>query len=523
MSSITSTPSLAQDAEKLKTLPPRNEATFQAILEAAKDPNRDVRALTAWTLAQIGKPEARPALDALAKDPVPEVRAAALRALREMLPPGSKIEVMLDVPVENDGLRLEALAAARSLLFEQRDKLIEAARKSASATERAMALQALEIDPPDRSRPLLTAALKDPQASVRAAALIALGATLRADSGPAADEELARIILPFLTERTSDASFLVRAAACEALGRAGLKTPGGELIAAVDDDHFFVRRAAIQAAGRIGDPSAVPAVQGRLADKDYTVRAAACAALGEFSGVLSSAPLLSDRLADDTIEVRDAAQAALLRFPPATVYEVVLKYADDVARAEVRHRAWQLLGAGLFPGARELSFGHLNDPDVVVLGNSLRILRTLEDRRMIPRVLVLLHYDDRHAAPGDPVPEEAYQAAILFKLEEPVSSAVFALNTFVKYAKFPPMSLPPPPFEPSAQLALWAVQYLAALDRNETLPVMEDVFEVSKANPQMGTLIGATLERLTGLKHPVPPPPVETGAYFINVKDAGEK
>lgn len=492
--------------EKPALLHPRNEETYQAILKAAQDPNRDARAAVAWSLARMGRADARATLDALAADPAPEVRAAALRALREILPPRSAITVTLTVPVDDSALRHEALVAARTLLFAQRAELIQAALKSDQALERERAVQALELDAAASGRAALEGALKDPAAPVRAAALRSLGASGDPAVGP--------LLLAGLGEKSAEPSFLVRAAACDALARLGAKPTPAELLAAVDDTHFLVRRAAIRALAQLREPAGVPAVHGRLTEADYTVRVAACAALGELIAPGSPAPLVA-RLSDEAPEVRDAAFAALGKFPPELACAAVLRNAD-IKDAGVRGRCWQLLGEYARPETREPAFACIDDKDLVVRTCAWRILRKLEDRRVIAPTIALLRMRLSFPAPPDPLGDEAYRVATCFKLREPLPDTMFMLN----YVANPPATMPavPPPFSPSMDLVMGGIRYMGALEHQPAVPLLETLFKSWQDDATRGPELSAILEKLTGRPHPVPKRAPEYGVFFIDAR-----
>lgn len=491
--------------------PPRNEATFRAVLAAAREPNRDVRCEAAWALGRMGRVDAQPALEALVADAVPEVRAAALRALADLLPRGGSIVVTMAVPVEDPITRRAALVAAGNLLFNQREELIRRALAGEDPLEKIMALEALRLTPSAAAKPLAEAALKEARADVRAAALRAFG--LCAGAGGAAQ------VVPFLVERSSSESFAVRAAACDALREMKPPKPPPALLAAAADEHFLVRRAAIRAIVATGDPAALPAAQTRIADSDYTVRLTVCKELGEFIDG-SSAPLLAKRLADEVSEVRDVAAASLALFPPETVFACLGEYLDDAARVDSRRRAWRLLGEYAYPPSADAACAHLRDADGDVLGCAFRVMRKLSDRRAIPRVVELLTFTADKMPPPEAAAEEAFRMAIMFELKEPVPSAMYVLG--LACSPVPPMQ----PFMPSAGISEWSAHYLAALDQKQAVPLLEKIYGGLKTDDSnFARAVSAALEKLTGQPHPLAPPPsrAEVGHYFIDVPSAAEK
>jgi len=491
-----SVPILAEDVDN-DALRPRNEATFLQILKASKDPNRDVRSQVAWILGRVDRPEAISVLKGMLNDSVPDVRAAALRALCRQLPAGEVITPEMTVPVEDAGLRHAALAAAAHLRFKQREALIEAAMTSASPSERVLGLRALAFQSESRNRSLVLAALEDPNAVVRAAAVDALSA---------ADANAISLILKSLAERTAGDSFVVRAAACRALARMKAVDGRKELHAAVSDEHCVVRREAIKALSALGDRSAVDVIRTRIADVDYTVRVAACVALGEMVEA-RSAPDLSDRLADHVIEVRAAAEEALAKFPPDVGYKVLLKYADYQERRETRVRAWRLLGLYGHPATKEMAFQRLGDSNLAVGAYALRVGRKLEDRRVIPHVINNILRTRRLREGGDEGPtalqaEEGFRVAILFGLKESIPFAILAL----KRALDPPMASVPL-YMPDPNTVVWIARYLVAVKHEAAVPLLERVVTDPRAPLPESTRrsVLEVLRKMTGKEYVVVP------------------
>jgi HEAT repeat protein/cyclophilin family peptidyl-prolyl cis-trans isomerase len=98
----------------------------------------------------------------------------------------------------------------------------------------------------------------------------------------------------FIDQARRDGSRLVRAAAIECYGTAGLKKHAGQLdqIASGDKDPMM-RAAAVSALGMLDDKSVPPLLVPRLADPDFTVAAAAVTAIGK-QEYREAAPALMD-------------------------------------------------------------------------------------------------------------------------------------------------------------------------------------------------------------------------------------
>ncbi len=483
--------------------PPRNPDTVRAIIAAAKEPNRDTRARVAEALGRMGKPDALEVLQQLAADPAPEVRAQALRAMRDILPPKTPVRVTLTVPGEPDALRLAALSAAARVLFAQRDALLDEAFRNGAPAERALAVEALALDAPARRRALLLPAAREGDAVSRAAALRALD--------DPKDAEAVALLRTALAERTAPNAFLVRAASAATLGR--LKLSGPELRAAAGDEHFMVRREALTACAAASDSEARPVAQARATDSDYTVRRAACAAMGALPEK-SSAPILALRLADEMTEVRDAAQKALLCLNAAESWNALMPHIEH-KDTNARRRVWSVLGEYAQPPTADAALAHLKDADGWVAGNAVRILRVLGDRRLDEFIIATLKFELNRGAPPDPVVREAFRAAGEWKLMQPIPAAIFALKEFAT----PPRMIPPP-FACSPELAVASIRYLVALEHRPAIGVMEAALPLL-TNDAAYDELRERLQKLTGRTYPPAPlPPPQTGTYFIEVDPA---
>jgi len=480
---------------------PRNEATFQAIVEATSAPNRDTRMRAAHALGAMARTDALPALKTLALDRFPTVRAAALRALANTLPAGASIEVALGVPVKDDALRSCALNAAAYLKFDQRDQLIKVALENGSALEKIAAVMALNLDSPDKARPLINKALNDTHPAVRAEAVRTIG--------NAADKEAQSLVLAAI----ADESFLLRVAACNALGKMKLASTIPAIAKASQDNHYRVRRAATEVFAAFPSSTiAATAVRDRLADTDYTVRVAACDSLRAIADPPSAAPLAA-RLTDETFEVRNAAEKALLAFDPDTTYKALVKYASAQTERDTRYRAWHILGEYAHPATADMALDVFYD--MHVNGFATRILRKLDDRRMIPdlkKVLVMPASID--SIVNDMQLAEGFIAAGRFGMREPIAFARGCLKRTLR----PPRS--EEAFIPSGDLTAEAARYLGVIGDSDSVDLMLDLFEKKKDFSVVAEGIRDAIKMLIGEELQITPPKERNWrVFFIDVKE----
>ena len=500
---------------------PRNEATFRAILQAAGESNRDVRARVAWVIGQMERKDAGSVLSRLAVDETAGVRAAALSAMSKLLPRGAEVRVGMTVPVEDATLREAALAAAGHLRFDQRGELITTALGSTAVWERILGTRALVLDAPQAARPQLERMCRDRHALVRAAAVRVLGA--------AEDDAAGELVLGALAEAATTDSFVVRAAACEAI--ASMDCPGGRegLHKAIGDEHYLVRRSAVEALAALGDRAGMPLVQQRATDEDYTIRVAACRALGKVK-VPASAPHLAARLADGVPEVRVAADDALKTFPPDSAQAALLKWVDYTQLSETRWRVWRLLGEYGHAGSREAAFSHLDDSAPFVRIDAFRILRKLKDERIMPRAIAILRTEPARMmknAPLEGLVAEAFLAGSVFRLPEGSDLAGFVLARSMAN----PMD---DGYFPSGATLMAVAEYVVIVDARKTIPVLErmyklmtdaDVVAVGQGREVLKAVAGA-LEAFTGESYSLPPLPVlqePVGVYFIDIQAKREE
>lgn len=475
---------------------PPNEASFRALMDAADEPDRDVRARAVWVLGRIGDEEALPVARRLAaEDPAEAVRIEALRALANLLEKGGEIEFKMDVEQASPAMRFAALEAAARFRFRQRDALVARAWERGTLRERAMAVRALALAPVPGKDAILQEALESGVPAFIAEAALSLAA----QGDPAS--------LGNVLELMAHRDFEVRAAACQGLAFAKFEQGLPALQRACADPHYIVRRAAIRALVEIGDPETVGAIQGRIAEDDYTVRVVACEALGQLI-TPSSPPYLASRLADEVVEVRQAAEAALLLYPADMAYAAVMEYGGTEYEAETRHRAWMLLGEYGHEGTRELAFQSLEDSSPTVRGYAMRIMRKLGDRRSIPHIRRTLRFPHIERATEVDI-EECFAAAVLFELDGFENLATRLLRLYLN---------PPETFTTTDAMALGSIYYLASRGHEASAPLVRQVLEEGAWDYESLKAMGEVLEKLVGFAIEPPPERDPRGRYFIHVE-----
>ncbi|MCB9546876.1 MAG: HEAT repeat domain-containing protein [Myxococcales bacterium] len=197
-------------------------------------------------------------------------------------------------------------------------EILEETLPGAETEVRWIALRAVRLlagDGGDLARsitPILLETLKDPEATVREAAVATLAVVGKASGQADRVNQALRAVL-------TDADVQVRRAAAEGLGWLGDRVALPSLQKAMDDPAGAVRAAALMALGAVvGKEDAarlLPLMEGKLKDADASVRAAAAAALGVLGALLDDIgavlkPLMA-AVSDDAEEVALAALAAI--------------------------------------------------------------------------------------------------------------------------------------------------------------------------------------------------------------------
>jgi HEAT repeat protein/beta-lactamase regulating signal transducer with metallopeptidase domain len=260
---------------------------------------------------------------------------------------------------------------ARGDLTGKADRTTDAAMRRQSGEAQAAGPKA---DP--RTVAALTAALKDPDAGVRGAAMQAL-VQLR-------DPSIVEPLIAALQDTSPD----VREHAAAALGEMRDKRAVDPLIAALRDASPDVREHAAAALGEMRDKRAVQPLAAALKDENAGVREQAVAALAELrdKGTL---PALIAVLADGNAEVREKAAFALgeLRDPSA-IDGLVTLLRDE--KPDVREQAVFALGQIRDARALDPLISALKDADAEVRQQAAFALGELRDRRALEPLVFAL-------------------------------------------------------------------------------------------------------------------------------------
>lgn len=263
------------------------------------DADPGVRAAAVAALGETVPPGAGPALAARLQDPAPRVRAAAAAALREL------VEVLPAEPELGDGLRASlgvadptVRAAALDVLRTLRlgDAGVYAAALADTDIEvRTTAVRALvSVD----AVPELAAAAADPAREVRVAVARGLAAVPAPAPAP-------------LDPLLDDPDPLVRGAALAALAAIGCPPAYAARAAAALDDPAWQVRAGAATAFRAAPPTtAVPALATALADPNADVRKAAVLALLTHRATPEARTALATATTDPDADIRAYASRA---------------------------------------------------------------------------------------------------------------------------------------------------------------------------------------------------------------------
>jgi HEAT repeat protein/beta-lactamase regulating signal transducer with metallopeptidase domain len=251
---------------------PRQDSTravIRALLEAARDPDLEVRRAAIRSLGRYEDPSTAPAFREALRDPDHEIRTIAIEALSELKDRSSVGAIAAALRDENVEVRRAAADALDDLpAASARTELIAALRDpDAEVREKAISALARLKDP--AATDALIAAMKDPKADVRARAIEALH-ELELPTPPAA-----------LLDALRDPSAEVRHQAAHAVGHYQDARAVPTLRAMIEDPNAEVREAAVEALSEIRTEAAIDALMGALKSKDPKVRRAAADALGQ--------------------------------------------------------------------------------------------------------------------------------------------------------------------------------------------------------------------------------------------------
>jgi HEAT repeat protein len=282
-----------------------------ALVDALKNPDKDVRRAAAEALGQMGT-EVLPVLVRLLGNADSLLREGAARALGQMgLPARSAVKAL-------EKLRKDPISPVRT----QVALALWSIDQNASDALRTLKLVLADVDNKDRweaieavgiisveARPpirglleVVVTALKDRDARVRTHAAKWLFRRTRE----------AREVAPFLREGVTDRDVFTRVSCVEALGELGAEGRAVPLLAAaLEDKNLAVRLAAEEALAR-GGPAVVPQLLESLKSKSAKVRLGVARALGLIGPAAKSARSALEALKRDKDPgVRQAAEEAL--------------------------------------------------------------------------------------------------------------------------------------------------------------------------------------------------------------------
>jgi HEAT repeat protein len=351
---------------------------FQALSQALKHENEDIRSTAAWALGGFEASQSLPLLLQALEDPSDDVRYYAVRALGELGDPQALPALLKTLEDPDVDVRAEALGAMGHL---------------------------------DDSRALgpLCEALADESSTIRAAAAYALHAL---DNSQA---------LPFLLPLLADPDHEVRGPAALAIGNFNDPQTYEPLVALLNDPEGEVRSMALSALEDLADPRSIPIFVEHLHDPKRCTMAARALAKFEHSSVYEA---LLKALSDQDYRIRGAAAESLgkLRHLPA-LDPLILLLKDPVWR--VRREAASALGRLEDGRAVEPLLQLLNDDYDQVRASAIKALGRLGNDRAIPALQALLQ--DTTPPYFDPFPRFCdFAATALQKIGSPQALALLA-------------------------------------------------------------------------------------------------
>ena len=259
------------------------EAAAGAVVEFLSDLDLPVRAAAGDALGRMGKPAARPLIDAALSSPDKDVRSNGTRAL----------QAIGDVAVP------EMIESLRGGSPSQRVGCATAVGKLNSTRAVDALIGALGAKSGDTELIEVQLACRD--------ALVALGKSAGKGS---------EIVVKPLITALADKDAVTRQHTCEALGELEDARAAADLIKVLKDDNRLVRLAAAYAVGKVRDKSATPDLIAKLSDRDREMREAAATSLGQIADPAAVNTLIA-ALRDPVDKVREQAAASLGRIAPS--------------------------------------------------------------------------------------------------------------------------------------------------------------------------------------------------------------
>ena len=248
------------------------EAAAGALLLAVHDPDASVKWRAVYAIEkQPVLPRTCQTLTECLESDDPLVRAHAARALGKLECHGGAKPLLALLSDADPRVAVNAARALGDLKSKDAvQPLATIVMSHKSHDLRAVAAEALEKIGEKGARDALMQGLMDKSVLVRTHSVRALAACLGEKS------EM------FIDQARRDGSRLVRAAAIECYGQAGITKRTAEIDRiAVGDKDPMMRAAAVSALGKLKDPGVPPLLPPKLVDPDYTVAGAAVTAIGE--------------------------------------------------------------------------------------------------------------------------------------------------------------------------------------------------------------------------------------------------
>lgn len=344
----------------------KEEAAIRPLAHLISLPEGTLRVAAAQALGQIAGPDAATVLVAALDDPEPTVRTAAAAGLGQALP-------AVEPPDERTPEQDAAHSAAASALARSLQDPLPEVRAAA-----ACGLASLGAD--ETVSALVELALHDPDQSVRAAVVSALG-RMRAHD-----------VLTLLMDVVNDPDPDLRCRAIEIFGRAGDPMVADVLVNALQDEDLNVRESAGRGLWEIGTGGNAATLVPYLRSPDPKVRSAIAGVLGKVQAV-EHADALAETAADPDPFVRASVVNALramgesaAEYTPAVVERLL--DADPFIRA----RAVEALSA-MVPNDERIAHDMLPlvaDPDAQVRDVAALALLESVDRDIAAPLLEVL-------------------------------------------------------------------------------------------------------------------------------------
>jgi len=385
---------------------PADPQSISQLISNLKDPDVAVRLAAAKALAPIRSTTAIEPLIIALRDPDMGVRVSAAIALEGILSEPSvfaalapikknprMVEYLLGAVKDPDGVvRSVAVKALGDFQFSGAIQPLIVALKDPDSAVRRAAAAALYMGTSYRggtSRAIepLIVALKDPDGAVRLQAAEALSYILSTtESGY---RELALIKNPsavgILLGALKEPNATFRAAAIQALGGMKAADAIGPVTAALRDTEPFVRADAADALAKLSASSAVEPLIVALRDPASNVRAHAEMALKEIGTTALDSLLVALKGSSDPKTRATSAQALGMIKSPRAVEPLLSALKDPIP--EVRSSAASALGEIQNPRAVEPLLSALKDPDILVRKSAAQALGEINDPRAVNALL----------------------------------------------------------------------------------------------------------------------------------------